>query len=160
MIPKQALSKLQELGLSEQEQTRVFAISNKDHHKPQFVSVGNIKVHAVAIPHAGYPRFKDVENLLFQVSLAEDVTVMHMGDAGDKDEYFLPYKAHWKQHSTDLSFPPYWFLMSAEGRDILESIIQSKRHIGVHVPQQIPGYLNTPGLEYFSKPGTVIEISN
>ena len=101
--------------------------------------------------------------MLFQVTLGRDeenATVIHMGDAGDKDEYFLRYKAHWQQQSTDISFPPYWFLMSAEGRDILNGIIQSKRHFGIHVPMQVPNYLNTADLEYFSQPGKVIEIGH
>lgn len=167
VVPEQALVKLQEHGLSGDMLNRVHAVSSSNKSYPQNLSLDGISINAIPIPHAGYPyRFKDVENILFHVTLGEDkkgmkaATVIHLGDAGDKDEHFLPYKAFWEEQSTDISFPPYWFLMSAEGRDILNDIIKSKRHIGIHVPKEIPSYLEHSGEEYFSKPGKVIVLKH
>jgi hypothetical protein len=78
---------------------------------------------------------------------------MHMGDADPDDYHYLPYKAFWQKKSTDINFPPYWFLYSAEGRDILDNIIGAKANVGVHVPMEVPRQLIQSGRNYFSKPG-------
>jgi hypothetical protein len=56
---------------------------------------------------------------------------------------------------TDAALPPYWFYFSAEGRDILNDILNVKKSVGIHVPIQIPNQLKSIGQDYFSKPGEI-----
>ena len=121
-------------------------------------TINNTHVSAVRIPHAGWPSRAEVENLVFRVTLIDGSTVMHMGDADPDDEHYLPYKLHWQKQITDTAFPPYWFFFSAEGRDILDDIINAKQHIGVHVPVEVPKRLIGSNKLFFSKPGQVAEI--
>jgi hypothetical protein len=112
----------------------------------------------VRIPHAGWPARAEVENLVFRVTLPDGATVMHMGDADANDDHFLPQQMHWQQKVTNTAFPPYWFFYSAEGRDILEQIINAKQHIGVHVPVKVPKQLSTSGKMFYSAPGQVTDL--
>lgn len=121
--------------------------------------IGALQVDAVRIPHAGWPSRADVENLVFRVSLGNKATIMHMGDADPDDDHYLPYKTFWQSKTTDINFPPYWFLYSAEGRDILSLIIGAKKNMGIHVPMQVPSQLKSSTFPYFTKPGQQISIN-
>jgi len=120
--------------------------------------IGHTNISAVRIPHSGWPSRANIENIVFRVTLADGDTVMHMGDADPDDDHYLPYKEYWNQQVTDTAFPPYWFFYSAEGRDILNEIINAKQHIGVHVPVEIPKRLIRSKQLYFSKPGQLMNI--
>lgn len=110
-------------------------------------------VNAVRIPHAGWPARAEVENLVFSVTLKSGHTIMHMGDADPDDTHYMPYRAHWRKNTIDVNFPPYWFLPSAEGRDILFNIIGAEKNIGIHVPVNVPNLLKHQREQYFSQPG-------
>ena len=122
------------------------------------ITIRNTDISAVRIPHAGWPSRAKVENMVFRVTLADGTTVMHMGDADPDDEHYLGYKKHWQKQVTDTAFPPYWFFYSAEGRDILNEIINAKQHIGVHVPVDVPKRLIDTKQVFFSTPGQVVKI--
>lgn len=121
-------------------------------------NIDNIEVSAVRIPHAGWPSRAEVENIVFRVTLVDGTTVMHMGDADPDDEHYLPYKAYWQKRISDTAFPPYWFFYSAEGRDILDNILNATQHIGVHVPVDVPKRLISTQRTYFSTPGQTTKI--
>ncbi|GLX76742.1 hypothetical protein tinsulaeT_00820 [Thalassotalea insulae] len=112
-----------------------------------------LAVSAIRIPHAGWPSRADVENILFQVVLNDNVSVMHMGDADPDVQHYLPYRQHWRQHTIDINFPPYWFFFSAEGRDILTDIISADSNVGIHVPMKVPNQLKSGQYQYFSTVG-------
>lgn len=114
-------------------------------------------VDAVRIPHAGWPARADVENLLFSIKLKNGDTIMHMGDADPDDTHYLPFYKHWQTMELDINFPPYWFFMSAEGRDILQGI-GANENIGIHVPIVAPKNLIKTGAKYFNQPGEVHHI--
>ncbi len=116
------------------------------------------EISAVRIPHAGWPSRADVENIVFRITLPSGATVMHMGDADPDDDHYLPHKKYWHQQVTDTAFPPYWFFYSAEGRDILNEIINAKQHVGVHVPVEVPKRLIRSKQLFFSQPGQNIKI--
>ncbi|MDO6447242.1 MBL fold metallo-hydrolase [Colwellia sp. 1_MG-2023] len=144
-------------------QERLIPVKLNFGDQPWQLAIGNFIIDAVRIPHAGWPSRADVENMVFRVTLNHastgsantSATVMHMGDADPDDAHFLPYKRFWQQKKTDVNFPPYWFLFSAEGRDILDSIIGAKANIGVHVPMEVPKQLQKSGRDYFSTPGEI-----
>lgn len=133
---------------------RVIAFDLTEGGKPKSVSRGDIKVDAVRIPHAGYPSGRrDVNNILFRVTLAGGVTVAHMGDADVNDIHYAPYAAHWNKTSVDHAFPPYWYFGNQTGVDILTQRLKAKAATGVHVPIKVPPGLAQSGFDYFSKPG-------
>ena len=103
------------------------------------IELGSLLVEAVRIPHSGWPEYHpDVENLVFRVTLDEDTTVMHFGDAASVDEYYAGQSAHWRERHTHFAMPPYWFFLSPEGRQILEERIGASHTVGMHVPTSVP----------------------
>jgi hypothetical protein len=160
VAPQQAVDALTELDNSESIMSQVRSIKLALGDKPMQVNVGEITLQAVRIPHSGWPGRANIENLVFRVAMDDDLTVMHMGDADANDDHFLPYKTFWQERVTNTAFPPYWFFSSAEGKDILEIIINAREHIGVHVPTVIPNDLKKGGNDYFSKPGEKRVISH
>ncbi len=126
--------------------------------QPVEVELGEIKVEIVRIPHAGWPGRADVSNLVYRVTLNDELTVMHMGDADPDDIHFKPWANYWEKRVTDNAFPPYWFLTSESGKQILSDRINAKRHTGVHVPVKVPDELKNSGGEFFSQPGKVLKV--
>ena len=117
----------------------------------------SLKIDSVRIPHAGWPGRADVENLVYRVTLNDNATVIHMGDADPNDVHYAPYEDLWAAKQTHLGFPPYWFFSSPEGRMILKDRLRITEAIGVHVPVKVPADLpqirEEFGLGFFSKPG-------
>lgn len=133
-------------------QDRLIAVKLGFGDQPWQFQLENLTIDAVRIPHAGWPSRAEVENIVFRVTLNNSSTIMHMGDADPDDDHYLPYKTFWQKKTTDINFPPYWFLYSAEGRDILDNIIAAKANVGIHVPMQVPKQLQQSGRDYFSEP--------
>lgn len=103
------------------------------------LQLDGIDIDAVRIPHSGWPdRMTDIENIAFRVTLGDDVSVVHLGDAVVSDEHFGQQREFWEQRDNTLALPPYWFFLSAEGRDILASDLDAGRSIGIHVPESVP----------------------
>ena len=151
--PQQAIAMLEEITDIGALAGQVTAISQEYGEQAKRVEYENIRVEVVRIPHAGWPRRARVENLVFRVSIDDQLTVMHMGDADPDDAHYIPYKSHWQSRITDTAFPPYWFFYSAEGRDILHQHINARHHIGVHVPMKVPARLKASKMDFFSVPG-------
>lgn len=153
IAPNQAIQLIRDQGIPSELETRLHAVTLSFEQAPTQLSVAELKIDAVRIPHAGWPSRKEVENLVFRVTLDDGATVMHMGDADPNDDHYLLFKSHWQSKNTDTNFPPYWFYMSAEGRDILHEILNAKNHIGVHVPVYPPKYLIERNQPIFTVPG-------
>ena len=123
------------------------------------MSFGQLLIEAVRIRHAGWPdRHAEVENIVFRVTLDDETTVMHFGDADVNDAHFAKSPAHWKERHSHLAMPPYWFLLSTEGRRILRDRIGADREIGMHVPAKVPDDResrpeNLRGVDLFTRPG-------
>nr|AID57595.1 beta-lactamase domain containing protein [uncultured bacterium] len=127
---------------------------------PQAVTIGDINAAAVRIPHAGWPdpRRASIQNMVYRVTLADGATVMHMGDADPRRAHYTPHQSHWSERRTDGAFPPYWFLTSETGRNILTDDLNVAASTGVHVPLEIPDELKASGQDFFSVPGEKREI--
>jgi L-ascorbate metabolism protein UlaG (beta-lactamase superfamily) len=103
------------------------------------LQLGSISIEAIRIPHSGWPgRWAELSNIAFRVTLAEGVTVLHLGDADVRDEHYALQPDHWTSRSIDAAFPPYWYFQSTAGRQILEQRLKPVRSIGVHVPKNVP----------------------
>lgn len=124
------------------------------------ISVGDVKASAVRIPHAGWPApaRATVQNMVYRVTLGEGATVIHMGDADPRRQHFIPHKNHWAAKRTDHAFPPYWFLTSPQGRNILSDDMNVAISTGIHVPIKVPTELKESGQGYFSVSGETREI--
>jgi L-ascorbate metabolism protein UlaG (beta-lactamase superfamily) len=152
VAPKQAIDKLIAIENSQIIKTQTIAIELKRGDQPKTIKLDNLLIEAVRIPHAGWPGRADVSNLVFRITLDNNVTIMHMGDADPNDEHFKPYKDYWQKHHTNTAFPPYWFFTSEDGQIILDERINADKSIGIHVPIKVPFDLEMTGAAYFSKP--------
>ena len=154
-LPEKGAQQLKKLAKDKETyKDRVIAFNLTEGGKPKTIKIGDITVDAVRIPHSGWPETRrDINNILFRVTLANGVTVAHMGDADVNDVHFAPYESHWEKTSVDHAFPPYWYLGSEVGQDILNKRIRAKAITGVHVPTEAPEDLVESGFDYFSKPG-------
>jgi hypothetical protein len=83
---------------------------------------------------------------------------MYMGGADADDDHYLPFKAHFQANPVDINFPPYWFFMYAEGRDMLNEILSAQKTVGVHMPVKVPKYSVERDYLYFSEQGSSIQI--
>lgn len=164
--PEQAASAVRELVDAETADimSRVHGVDIALGDPAERIQVGTLSIDALRLPHAGWPeRHKDVQNIVFRVTLDDTVTAMHLGDADTVDDHFAPHSEFWTERHTDLALPPYWFFLNAAGRDILESRIAARQTIGVHVPAEVsddpdqrPAALD--GFDVFTRPGEIREI--
>ena len=136
---------------------RLVAFDLKPGDSPGATSVGSIEIDVVAIPHSGGERMAGIRNLVFRATLGEWPTVIHMGDAATDDEQFARLQNHWDAKHANTAFPPYWFLLSEEGRSILKHRIKADQVIGVHVPAEAGGqggaWREEAGGDLFTDPG-------
>lgn len=157
--PPQAIEQIRATGaVSERLETRFVPMGLDYGADPLRVAFDGLTVEAVRIPHAGGLGRRDIENLVYRVSLEGEATVMHMGDADPALEFFAPYAAHWEAERTGTAFPPYWFFLSAEGVEIVDQHLNAEDKIGVHVPINVPPGLIASGRDYFGEPGDVRQI--
>ena len=152
IAPKQAIEQVAALNGAKKVVYRMFPVDLAFGDGPWKKTIAGLTVDAVRIPHAGWPGRAEVQNMVFRVSFNTEATVMHLGDADPDVEHYLPFRSHWQSRETGLAFPPYWFFESLEGRDILDSYLNVKQQVGVHVPLAVPRLLIKSGRDYFSKP--------
>ncbi|MBA4801125.1 MAG: MBL fold metallo-hydrolase [Euryhalocaulis sp.] len=137
--PQQAVDMMAEIaGADDPIFARVTPIALERLDDPARLNAAGIAIEAVRVPHAGWPQRADVENLIFRVTLDDETTVMHMGDADVSDWHYAPHQEVWDERALDAAFPPYWFLTSEAGRSILTNRFKPARTIGVHVPSSVP----------------------
>lgn len=156
VAPQQALEMMQvDANWDEALRARMTILDMEAGDAPEAISIGDITATAVRIPHAGWPApaRASVQNMVYRVTLGDGATVMHMGDADPRRQHFIPHKTHWQAKRTDTAFPPYWFLTSMQGRNILSDDMNVAKLIGIHVPIKVPADLKKSGQDYFSKPG-------
>lgn len=165
--PAQAVSGIKSLGSEADAEVfeRVSEIALEYKDAPVTIEEGALLVEAVRIPHSGWPeRRVDVENIAFRVTLDDETTVLHLGDADTQDEHFAHDVTYWDSRSTHVAFPPYWFFASENGREVLEHRLKPGHAVGVHVPAEIPtSPAERPeelrGYDLFVEPGETRDIS-
>lgn len=104
---------------------------------PKSYAAGPLEIDVVSLLHAG--DLKDVQNYSWRVTIDDETTVVHFGDAGAVSDNFTLYRDHFAARRPDAAFPPYWWLMEESGRALLEDIVRAKKTIGVHVPKAAAG---------------------
>jgi L-ascorbate metabolism protein UlaG (beta-lactamase superfamily) len=159
--PAQAVTGLRGVADEEDESVfdRVTAVDLAYKDTPVTLHMQGLEIEAVRIPHSGWPTGRlDVENISWRVTLNESTTVLHMGDADSNDVHFARDAAYWEKTHTHMAFPPYWFFMSAGGREILKNRIKPGHSVGVHVPVSVPTESarrsrGLRGYDLFTEPG-------
>ena len=139
--PEQAAAAIRELVADPGDPLlqRVHGLSLENGMAATDIVLAPLLVEAVRIRHAGWPnRHANVENIVFRVTLDNETTVMHLGDADMDDAHFAMRPEHWTERHSHLAMPPYWFFMSNEGRRILQDRIGADKVIGMHVPTDVP----------------------
>jgi L-ascorbate metabolism protein UlaG (beta-lactamase superfamily) len=157
IAPDQAVEQMLEFRDYNKIKSQVTSISLEYGDEAITFQVDGLSVDALRIPHAGWPDRANISNIVYRVSLEGEKpetnnTVIHMGDADPEDDHFRPYNALWQLKTTQRAFPPFWFFLSAEGRDILDTRINALESTGVHVPVNVPKNLTDSGRDFFSKP--------
>ena len=126
----------------------------------QSVSVGALTIDVVALPHAG--DLKDIQNYAWRVTLDDETTVIHFGDAGAVPENFGRHRAHFAAKPHDAAFPPFWWFLEDAGRSVLDAHIRATQTIGVHVPASALGKGDETraeiGGDLFTNPGETRDI--
>ena len=118
---------------------RITSIALEYQDAPVTFETADLLVEAVRIPHSGWPeRRGDVENLAFRVTLDQETTVLHLGDADARDEHYAHDADYWSLRHTDLALPPYWYFLSEDGRSVLEDRLKPGHAVGIHVPVEVP----------------------
>jgi L-ascorbate metabolism protein UlaG (beta-lactamase superfamily) len=158
--PAQAVAGLRQIAQAGDESIfdRVVGLDLNYGDAPISIEANDIAVEAVHIPHSGWPTARtDIQNIAFRITLDDNCTVLHLGDADARIVHFAADKDYWEERTIDLALPPYWFFGSDDGNEILDGLIVVRRSIGIHVPadftdpEQIPAELG--GKELFTRPG-------
>lgn len=159
--PAQAVAEMRRIATSDDEgifdRITIFDLDYGD--APVFVRQEGLLIEAVHVPHSGWPTARtDVQNITFRVTLEDTSTVLHLGDADARLVHFEQDQNYWDERRIDLAFPPYWFFLSDDGREILENRINIRNSIGIHVPARfgdapssVPDELL--GDDLFTRPG-------
>jgi len=157
--PAQAVSEI--AGISEDDAvfSRITNIELRYRDAPVRFESAGIVVEAVRIPHSGWPDNRaDVENIAFRVTLHDEATVLHLGDADTEDLHFAQDAEFWRQRHLDLALPPYWYFRSESGRQVLAERLRPAHAVGVHVPERMPDHPDARpaemrGFDLFTEPG-------
>lgn len=153
----QVVTAIKETGLSDDDplMARIHGIDLGPEDQAESLTVGDLDIDVVAIPHAG--NRPHIQNYAWRVTLDDDTTVMHMGDADPEPAHFTRHQAHFDVKKTHTAFPPYWFIGLDRGEAILDDIIKAEQVIGVHVPIRAAGngdaWREKAGGDLFTDPG-------
>lgn len=160
--PRQAVSALATAGASAEVLERVTEVELSYGDEPVSLEFEDLTIEAVRVPHSGWPdNMADIENIAWRVTIDDETTVVHLGDADTKPLHYELHPDHWRGVDTDLALPPYWYFLSPRGRIVLDEHIRPDHAIGVHVPSVVPAeFSDSSDDEYdlFTTPGETREI--
>ncbi len=158
--PAQAVAAMREIATADDEVLfdRVTGLDMEYGDSPVQIETTDLLVEAAYIPHSGWPTARtDVQNISFRVTLANNSTVLHMGDADPRIVHFEADEMYWEERAVDMALPPYWFFGSDDGIEILEDRMDIRYAIGVHAPAEFSNQGDIPdeysGNEIFTQPG-------
>jgi len=158
--PAQAVAGLRQIAEAGDEAIfdRVVGLDLDYGDAPVSIDADELTIEAVHIPHAGWPDARtDIQNLAFRVTLDDNSTVLHLGDADPRVVHFAADEDYWHARVIDLALPPYWFFGSDSGLEILNEHIDVRKAIGIHIPAAFSDPENIPAeirnYELFTRPG-------
>lgn len=137
---------------------RIVALDLRYEDEPLTFRNGEIVVEAFFVPHAGWPvRVTEVQNIAFRVTVDHEASVVHLGDADPNLVHFELHGEKWREQTTDVALPPYWFFNSTMGNQVLEDYVRPRQATGIHVPSSYAERENVPedlrDYDLFTRPG-------
>jgi len=91
---------------------------------------GKIRISFLGLRHAN-AQFVSVQNFGHVIEVG-GLKFLHIGDADMTDENFEAFGLD--KLGIDVAFIPYWFLLSKDGRDLVDRQFKPKHIIAVHIP--------------------------
>lgn len=158
VAPMQVIEKLKPLTEYQTIASRLHGIALKYGDQPKNVVIGNIRAEAVRIPHVGWPKRTEIENLVYRVTLHNEVTVMHLGDADTKAAHYQPYLKFWQKKNTHYAFIPGVFATATGALNWVNKQLNIKNITYIHLPAKLPQSLKQSMKDYFSVPGETRKI--
>jgi len=160
--PEQVRDALVQAGADEALLQRVRSFLLEPDDAGVTLSFSVLDVDVVSVPHAG--NRPHIQNYAWRVSLDDETTVIHLGDADPRVSNFSRHQSHFDKKTTHTAFPPYWFVGDTNGELILSDIIKAKQIIGVHVPKRAAGngdeWRTRLGGDLFTDPGETRKIAD
>ena len=98
--------------------------------KSSMIDQDGIKIKFLGLRHSS-ERFTDIQNFGHVIEL-DGKKFLHIGDADMTAENFAAFNL--AQEKIDVAFIPYWFLLSADGRQFVKEQFNAKQVIAVHIP--------------------------
>ncbi len=137
--PRQVVDALARAGLpaGDPAMARIVAIDLGPEDKARTFTVAGLEIDVVALPHDG--DLPEIQNYSWRVTLDDDTTVIHFGDAGAVIEHFDRHKAHFDAREHAAAFPPFWWYVQEPGRAVLGTYVKAGQTIGIHVPADAVG---------------------
>ncbi|MGH8193746.1 MAG: SUMF1/EgtB/PvdO family nonheme iron enzyme [Woeseiaceae bacterium] len=145
---------------------RVTAVALEYGDAPRKIEIPGLLIEAVRIPHTGWPTGQtEVENIAWRITLDNQSTVLHLGDADTDDVHFEQDGEYWDRRLPDMAFPPYWYFLSENGLRVLRDRLRPAQAVGIHVPVTVPDNAadREPALQdvdLFTRPGETREITH
>ncbi|WP_108788538.1 MBL fold metallo-hydrolase [Erythrobacter sp. Alg231-14] len=141
---------------------RVTAIALKNGESAAAFEVTGATVEAFRSPHNGWPdRHANTHNITFRVSVGQagaTARVMHLGDADPATEHYTALTEFMAAKRTGLAMVPFWFYQENTLSQIIDETLNAEASVAMHVPAQVPGFLNSADEPYFTQVGEVLEI--
>ncbi|MCB2096680.1 MAG: MBL fold metallo-hydrolase [Parvularculaceae bacterium] len=135
--PTQVVDALEEAGMEDGLRSRIVPVDIGPEDNARSLHFGDVEIDVVSLPHAG--NRPEVQNYSWRVTLDDETTIIHFGDAGSVEENFARHSKHFSAREHDAAFPPYWWYDEPSGRGILENYVKAKQVIGVHIPASALG---------------------
>jgi len=111
------------------------------------IPVEHFNVKVAALPHI-HPMHKDIENLVFRVSIQDSPTIAHLGDATQEKKWYPPLREFFKP--VDIALVPSWFITMDEAKEIADEFLRDAYIIGIHLPAESKG-MGEEYREHFKK---------
>ncbi len=162
VAPVQAVEKLEAAGLSDN--ADIIAFDQSPNDASLTLQAGAITVEAITIPHSGGTRFAHIRNTVYRVHVADDLRVLHLGDATTETAPIARQQQFWDAAENNLVFTPYWLFKNDQRRAALDLHIKPRSAIGVHVPTDLATLKQRYGtaldeVDLFTKPGEVRDLA-
>lgn len=152
IAPTQVMKKLALQPNYQQFKPQLHEVSLNIGDKPTSLNINNIHAEAVRIPHIGWPKRTEIENIVYRVTI-DGVTVLHLGDADINPQHYIPYAKFWADKITHHAFIPGVFAVDEHSTTSAKIQLNARNITYVHIPMQVPDKIKALAVDYFSKPG-------